>query len=122
MQVRFAVALLGLGGIFCFAPGTSNPSAATFPKDEKTIVHVLNRLSFGPRLGDVDRVRRLGIGRYIELQLHPERVADSGLQARLAGLETIGLSSRAIADQYERPVLEARREKRQQMKADAGGG
>jgi uncharacterized protein (DUF1800 family) len=32
------------------------------------------------------------------------------------------LSSRAIAEQYERPVLEARREKRQQMKADAGGG
>ncbi len=122
MQARFAVAVLGLGGIFCFFPGTSHPNAATFPKDDKTIVHVLNRLSFGPRPGDVDRVRQLGVERYIEQQLHPEHMADSGLQARLAGLETIGLSSRAIAEQYERPVLEARREKQQRMKGDAGGG
>ncbi len=122
MHARFAIAVLGLGGIFCFFPGTSHPNAAAFPKDDKTIVHALNRLSFGPRPGDIDRVRQLGVERYIEQQLHPEHMADSGLQARLAGLDTIGLSSRAIADQYERPVLEARREKQQRMKADAGGG
>ncbi len=118
MSARFAVVLLTLGGIFCLAGGTSGPEAATFPKDDKAIVHVLNRIGFGPRPGDVDRVRRIGIGRYIDQQLHPERVADTALRARLSGLETIGLTSRAIAEEYELPALEARREKQQQTKTD----
>lgn len=122
MKARVAVALLGLGGIFCFAAGASHPNAATFPRDDRTIVHVLNRVAFGPRPGDVDRVRQLGVERYIDQQLHPERIGDNGLQARLAGLDTIGLSSRAIAEQYEMPALEARRERQQRMKADANGG
>jgi uncharacterized protein (DUF1800 family) len=38
--------------------------------------HVLNRLAFGPRPGDVDRVTSMGVDRWIELQLRPERVPD----------------------------------------------
>ncbi len=80
--------------------------------DERAIVHVLNRLGFGPRPGDIDRIRAIGIERYIEAQLHPERIADTSLTARLSGFKTLTLSSRDIADQYERPALEARRERR----------
>ncbi len=87
---------------------------ATSPRDD-AIVHVLSRTGFGPRAGDVERVRSIGIQRYIDEQLHPERIDDAPVTARLAGLETIGLSSRQIADQYELPQLQAR----QQRKADA---
>jgi len=125
MTARLAVALLGLGGIFCVGQRVPHARAASFPQDDRTIVHVLNRLGFGPRPGDVERVRRLGVQRYIDEQLHPERVADPGLQTRLAGLETLGLSSRAIAEQYERPAIEARRQQQRQqqtlMKMDASG-
>ena len=38
--------------------------------------HVLNRLAFGPRPGDVDRVMTMGVDRWIELQLRPDRVSD----------------------------------------------
>jgi len=117
MKARVAVALLGLGGIFCLLSNGPRPSAASFPNDDRTIVHLLNRTGFGPRPGDVERVRRMGVERYIDLQLHPERIADGEMPGRLAALETIGLSSRAIAERYEQPVLEARREKRE-MKAD----
>jgi uncharacterized protein (DUF1800 family) len=113
--------VLGLGGVFCLSAGASGPHAATVPSDDKAIVHVLNRVGFGPRPGDVEQVRRLGIERYIDAQLRPERIPDTGLPARLAGLDTIGLSSREIADQYERPLLEARREKQQRTKMDPGG-
>ena len=90
-------------------------SATSFPKDDFAIVHVLNRTGFGPRPGDVERVRRQGIQRYIDEQLRPERLDDAPASARLAGLTTIGLSSRQIAEQYELPQIEARQER----KADA---
>jgi uncharacterized protein (DUF1800 family) len=126
MNARLAGALLGFGGIFCLSQGVSlsHTDAASFPRDDKTIVHVLNRVGFGPRPGDVERLRQLGVQRYIDLQLHPERIADGSLQIRLAGLETIGLSSRTIAERYERPAIEARRQQQQrqsQMKADGSG-
>jgi uncharacterized protein (DUF1800 family) len=93
-------------------------SAAPFPKDDRAIVHVLSRTGFGPRPGDVERVRSLGIQRYVDEQLQPQRIADGAMTARLAGLTTIELSSRQIAEQYELPQLEARK----QRKADAKDG
>ena len=105
----------------CLGTDASHPGASTFPNDDKTIVHVLNRIGFGPRPGDLEQVRRIGLERYIEQQLHPERIADHAMGARLAGLTTIGLSSREIAEQYELPALQARRD-RQSRKAQADGG
>jgi uncharacterized protein (DUF1800 family) len=90
-------------------------SAASFPKDDVAIVHVLNRTGFGPRPGDLERVRSQGIQRYLDEQLRPERLADAPVSARLAGLTTVRLSSRQIAQQYELPQIEARKER----KADA---
>ena len=83
------------------------------PNDDKTIVHVLNRIGFGPRPGDVEKVRAMGLQAYIEQQLHPERIADAAMDARLAGLSTLRLSSREIAQQFELPALEARRDQKQ---------
>src|SRR4051812_39043679 len=34
--------------------------------DEALVAHVLNRLAYGPRSGDVDRVRRIGVDAYID--------------------------------------------------------
>src|SRR5262245_27083584 len=83
-------------------------TGATVPDDDATIVHVLNRIGFGPRAGDVDGVKRIGLQRYIDEQLHPDRIADASIARRLAALTTIGMSSREIADLFERPVLKAR--------------
>jgi uncharacterized protein (DUF1800 family) len=125
MKARSAIAAAAVVGSFCLMAVTpSHPAAAAFPNDDTTIVHVLNRIGFGPAPGDVEKVRRLGLERYIDQQLHPERIADNGVQTRLSGLTTIGMSSRAIAEEYELPALEARRERQKQMKAegDAGAG
>jgi len=71
---------------------------------EQQIVHALNRIGYGPRPGDVEKVKSLGLGAYISQQLNPEGIDDSGLDERLAGLETIHMSSQELAGLYpQRP-------------------
>ena len=109
---RTAIAILAATTL---TAGSSGPGIPANP-DDKTIVHVLNRIGFGPRAGDVERVRQIGLSSYIDQQLHPERIADAGMAARLAGFDTINKSSRQLADEYFVPMLQAR----QQAKRDAG--
>ncbi|MBA2301093.1 MAG: DUF1800 domain-containing protein [Acidobacteria bacterium] len=78
--------------------------------DDKMVVHVLNRLGFGPGPGDVDRVRRLGLAAYIEQQLQPSRIADDAMTARLAAFETLTMSTRDLAAKYYLPAQMQRRE------------
>lgn len=49
--------------------------------------HVLNRLAFGARPGDVEHIQRIGTERWIEQQLHPERIDDGAVEARLRMLD-----------------------------------
>jgi uncharacterized protein (DUF1800 family) len=88
-------------------------SAAGLSNDDKTIVHVLNRIGFGPRPGDIEKVRSMGLQAYIDQQLHPERIPDTAIEQRLAGLTTLRMSSREIAQQFALPALAARRARQQ---------
>src|SRR5947207_11632332 len=68
---------------------------------DKQIIHVLNRLTFGPRPGDVDHVRRLGVDKWIDLQLHPDRITeDAILETRLTALKTLQLPMWQILERY----------------------
>ena len=51
---------------------------------DQRIVHALNRLTFGPRPGDVEAVRTLGLERWFDQQLHPAKIDEADLDARLA--------------------------------------
>lgn len=81
-------------------------SARTLTEEQK-ITHLLNRTGFGPKPGDVDRVRKMGIERYLDQQLHPEKIDDSAAQSRLQGLETLTMSSAELVDNFPRPRLKA---------------
>jgi len=61
------------------------------------VAHALSRLTFGARPGDPARVRALGVDKWIEQQLHPERVPDSATDQFLSRYETLAMSS---ADLY----------------------
>ena len=97
------------------ALASSFPSTSGVPAhpDNKTIVHLLNRLGFGPSPGDVARVRRIGFERYIDEQLRPGTREDAGLEGRLAGLDTLRMSSRELAETYFVPALLERRRTQQ---------
>jgi uncharacterized protein (DUF1800 family) len=70
-------------------------------KDQR-IVHALNRLTFGARPGDVDQVRRMGFEKWIDLQLHPERIRENSvLAAKLQPLETLQMATWQIFETYQ---------------------
>jgi uncharacterized protein (DUF1800 family) len=95
--------------------GTAGPANV----DDRAVLHVLNRLGFGPTAGDVERVKRLGISAYIEQQLHPERLPDGAMRERLATFQTLNKSTRELSQDYFLPAMMMRRQqKRQQGAAD----
>ena len=63
-------------------------SVAKLSQDQR-ILHVLNRLGFGARPGDLERVRAIGVDKYIEQQLFPEKIDDSASEAKLQNLATL---------------------------------
>lgn len=71
--------------------------------EEQRIVHFLSRISFGPTQTEVRRVKRLGIPAYLDEQLRPASIADHALEAKLAGLKTMRLSSRELIELYPPP-------------------
>ena len=108
--------ILGVFAVCILAAG-SQPSAdgaRAQRADDKTVVHVLNRLGFGPTRGAIDRVREIGVAAYVAEQLRPERIPDRELQARLAGFATLTMSSRQLAEDYFLPAQIARRQQQRQ--------
>src|SRR5882672_7338245 len=77
------------------------------PTDDGAIEHLLSRTTFGARAGDAEHVRAVGIERYLDEQLHPDHLADPDVEARLAGLATLRMSSRQIANEFEEPLRKA---------------
>jgi uncharacterized protein (DUF1800 family) len=94
-------------------PAAQGPGGAV-PNDQRSIAHALNRLSFGPRPGDIARVEKISLAAWIDQQLQPARLADAALAARLSRLETLGLDPGTIAEQFVRPARLERRRRQQQ--------
>jgi uncharacterized protein (DUF1800 family) len=82
-----AAALL-LGGEPAVAQET--PESAS---DRAEIIHVLNRVTFGPKPGDVEAVEKMGVRAYIEQQLHPESIDDSQVDQEVAQFELLQMSA-----------------------------
>jgi uncharacterized protein (DUF1800 family) len=107
MMRKFLPAAVAIA-VFCAgALEAKNKAAAEFAlfnkklsKDEQ-IVHALDRLTFGPRPGDVEKVKKLGVKKWIELQLHPETIAENPeLLTKLEPLETLRMSQAQTASSY----------------------
>jgi uncharacterized protein (DUF1800 family) len=65
------------------------------------VVHVLNRITFGPRPGDVEAVQKMGLRNYIEQQLHPETIDDSAVEQQLAGFDLLQMSGPQLTELYQ---------------------
>ncbi len=76
--------------------------------EDEALLHALNRLGFGPRPGDLERVRQMGLGKWLDLQLHPERIDDSALQPRLERFPTLTMSASQLLDEYPQPKQAAK--------------
>jgi len=127
-----------------FAPGKKQEKLPGLMDEHKRAVHALNRLTFGPRPGEVERVRQMGVDHWIEQQLNPEKIDDSALEARLSPFRSLRMNTRELVENFppnqvirqvangkaiapsdpiKRAVYEAqlqRYEDRKQSKEDAG--
>jgi uncharacterized protein (DUF1800 family) len=82
------------------------------------ILHVLNRLAFGPRPTDFEHVSAIGPERYVQEQLNPQSIAIPGdLTERVNQLHTLHMNPIALFIEYQRPINLARKD----AKAEAGG-
>ncbi len=107
-----------------YAGGKKKKDRDAIPQmdDRQRAVHALNRLTFGPRPGDVDRVLSIGVDKWIEQQLGPAKIDDSALDARLAQYRTLRMSTREMAENFPPPqVVKAVSEGKMSMPRDPEG-
>ena len=82
--------------------GGAQPAARQLTEEQR-VVHLLNRLGFGARPGDVERVRRMGVAAYVEQQLNPSKIEDAAAEARLRNFPTLGMSNGELLAKYPQP-------------------
>src|SRR5206468_2568694 len=80
---------------------------------DEAILHALNRLAYGPRPGDVERVRQMGLAKWIERQLNPNSIDDKGVEARLEDYPTLRMSTAKLIVEYPQPKPAVRQAERQ---------
>ncbi len=89
------------------APLTSgvNAQRASTPRlsEGQRILHVLNRLGFGARPGDVERVKAIGLDNYINQQLNPETIRDEIAAAKVENLETLDMTTAELYEKFPQP-------------------
>jgi len=76
---------------------------------DEAILHALNRLGFGPRPGDMEHVRQMGLEKWIEQQVNPNSINDSAVQARLERFPTLAMSSSQLLDEFPQPKQAAKK-------------
>ncbi|HXJ93581.1 MAG TPA: DUF1800 domain-containing protein [Terriglobia bacterium] len=70
---------------------------------EGKVIQLVSRITFGPRPGDLERVRDLGLKTFLDQQLHPERLEDSAVETRLANLPTLSMTTSELIRKYPAP-------------------
>jgi uncharacterized protein (DUF1800 family) len=81
------------------ARGTPSQLALKLTAEQRAL-HALNRLTFGPRPGDLQKVMGTDAGDWIEQQLHPEEISDSVLDGKFSQFRTLRMSTRDLVQTF----------------------
>lgn len=102
------------------AKGTEQTTSLS---DGQKSSHLLDRITFGARPGDVERVTKIGWEKYLNEQLHPDRISDQVITEKLKNIESIHLSNAELANYYPPPqdLREALKTKGLDLPGAAGG-
>jgi uncharacterized protein (DUF1800 family) len=102
------------------APEPAMAAEAREQTADQQVRHTLNRLAFGARPGEVERVRAIGVDRWIAMQLEPSRIRDTAAERIVAALPTLRMSSRELFERYPTPqVVRSRRERSAMSREDS---
>jgi uncharacterized protein (DUF1800 family) len=97
--LMLAALLIPVFTVGASAQKMQNASAKSLTEDQK-ILHVLNRLGFGARPGDVERVKAIGLNKYIEQQLNPVSLDDSLTESKVRNLQVLKMSNEELFAKY----------------------
>lgn len=103
---RLLVSLVAIAAILstvCPSGIHAQPLSKTRLSEDQRILHVLNRLGFGARPGDVERVKAMGLDNYINQQLNPEKISDAVADARVRSLSSLSMTTAELYEKYPQP-------------------
>src|SRR5687767_4476249 len=95
-------ATLAAQGLVAFADTQKSPKKRRLT-DEQQIIHVLNRLGFGARPGDVERVKSIGLENYINQQLNPEKITDTVAENKVRDLGVLNMTTAELYEKFPQP-------------------
>jgi uncharacterized protein (DUF1800 family) len=77
---------------------------------DEAILHALNRLAYGPRPGDIEHIKQIGLAKWIDQQLNPNSIGDSAVEARLEIYPTLKMHTAQLLAEYPNPKQAAKQE------------
>jgi len=106
MRTNNVVALLFAAA----ACGAQSPKLAPSPSSlasqnqellpDEQVQQALNRLTFGARPGDADKIRSMGVEKWIDLQLHPDRIDDTKTDQLMARYSIFNMKTSDVVRDY----------------------
>src|SRR5690349_16815357 len=96
------VALLVAQAFASLAAAAKDPKKPRL-SEEQQIIHVLNRLGYGARPGDVERVKAMGLENYINQQLNPEKIPDTVAENKVRDLGVLTMTTAELYEKYPQP-------------------
>jgi uncharacterized protein (DUF1800 family) len=123
-MVMRTLALLSVAAVVSVAhaqkPKPATTTAASQNSDllpDEQIQQVLNRLTFGARSDDAAKVRAMGVERWIDMQLHPERIPDSRVDSLMTKYAVYSMSTSDVIRDYN-VVQQVQRQVKREAGAD----
>src|SRR5579875_2625454 len=115
--ITLTLVALPLGGADRTTSNRSNQQADQIRSDlwrqplteKQKVLLLLNRITFGPRPGDVERIEKMGLAAFLNQQLHPDWIDDSLVHSKLATLETLTMTPTQLAEDFPTPKGQATR-------------
>ncbi|MEP7086296.1 MAG: DUF1800 family protein, partial [Gemmatimonadota bacterium] len=95
---------------------------------DEQVKQALNRVAFGARPGDAERVRAMGVDKWIEIQLSPRKIEDRSAEQFVAKFPVLAMSSAQLLKDYPQPNQLIRQKRREMARIgetamrDSSGG
>src|SRR5215472_5499786 len=132
VALSFRTLVLAGPGV-CFSEAAARPAPEKKPTQDpvlkglpitelstdEAILHAFNRLAYGPRPGDIERIRQMGLAKWIDQQLNPKSIDDSALEARLDVYPTLERSTSQLLAEYPQPKQAVKQEWKAQNRNQA---
>ena len=100
--LTLVMSMLAAQSVISFASVQKQAKAKDLTEQQR-IAHALNRLGFGARPGDVERVKSIGLEAYINQQLNPEKISDTVAENKVKDLSALNMTTAELYEKYPQP-------------------